>query len=105
MACGLRAQYEAEVAALGLAAARMLAAGSAEEAAARWIVAQRNALKQRFRAFTPVDDLARLQAWTEARYGNPLGPSADQLHAQGKSWRRIIDGAARPGQYRGGAAT
>ncbi len=103
MAGALRAQYEAEVAALRQAAALRLQAGEAEEQVARWCVAQRNALKQHFRAATPADDLVRLQAWTEARYGNPLGPTADQLHAAGKSWRDIIDGAARAGRYRGKA--
>lgn len=97
----LRAQYEAEVAALRQAAALRLAAGDTEEQVARWSVAQRNALKQRFRADTPADDLARLEAWTRARYGSALGPSAEQLHAAGKSWGEIIEGAARPGQYRG----
>ncbi|KQP22736.1 hypothetical protein [Pseudorhodoferax sp. Leaf267] len=96
-----RAHYEAEVTALGTEAARMLAAGTSEEQVARWIVAQRNALKQRFRALTPAEDLARLEAWTLGRYGNALGPSVEQLRSAGKSWRQIIDGAARPGLYRG----
>lgn len=103
MSDGVRAQYEAEVAGLRAAATRLLATGTDEEQVARWIVAERNALKQRFRARTPAADLARLQAWTQSRYGNPLGPSADQLHADGKSWRAIIEGACRPGQYRGTA--
>jgi hypothetical protein len=101
MAADLRAQYEAEVTALRTAAEQRLATGSGEEQVARWTVAQRNALKQRFRAGTPADELARLEAWTRSRYGNALGPSAEQLHAQGKSWRQIIEGAARPGRYRG----
>lgn len=101
MADPLRMDYENAVAALRGAGQRLLDGGTSEEQVARWMVAQRNALKQRFRACTPADDLARLQAWTQARYGNPLGPTAEQLHAAGKSWRQIIDGAARPGQYRG----
>ncbi|MGC3984336.1 MAG: hemagglutinin [Pseudorhodoferax sp.] len=101
MAGNLRAQYEAEVAALRAEALQRLATGSGEEQVAHWIVAQRNALKQRFRAGTPADELARLEAWTRSRYGNALGPSAGQLQAAGKSWRQIIEGAARPGRYRG----
>lgn len=103
MAADLRAQYESEVAALGVAAAQRLASGCSDEQVAHWIVPQRNALKQRFRALTPAADRARLEAWTLGRYGNPLGPSADQLKHAGKSWRDIIDGAARPGLYRGKA--
>ena len=101
MAPPLRSQYEAEVAALGNEAARLLKTGRSEEQVAHWIVEQRNVLKQRFRALTPPDDRARLEAWTLARYGNPLGPTAIQLKAAGKSWHAIIDGAARPGLYRG----
>lgn len=101
MADPLRVQYEAEVAALRTAAAQRLAAGNSAEQVARWIVAQRNALKLRFRAGTPADELAHLEAWTRARYGNALGPSAEQLQAAGKSWHEIIEGAARPGRYRG----
>ena len=96
-----RAHYEAEVMALGSAATRMLDAGVSQEHVARWIVAQRNALKQRFRALTPPDDRVRLEAWTLGRYGNALGPSVEWLRDAGKSWREIIDGATRPGRYRG----
>jgi hypothetical protein len=96
-----RQQYEAEVRALAAACAQRLAAGATHEQVAHWAVDQRNALKQRFRALTPPADVQRLRAWTRERYGNPLGPSAAQLHAAGKSWRDIIDGAARPGLYRG----
>lgn len=101
MASDLRSHYEAEVAALRATAMRMLSAASSEEQVAHWIVQQRNALKLRFRALTPRDERERLEAWTLARYGNALGPTACQLRAAGKSWRAIIDGAARPGLYRG----
>lgn len=101
MAADLRAQYEAEVLALRVTASHMLASGLGDESVARWIVAQRNAHKLRFRALTPPDDRARLEAWTLARYGHPLGPSVEQLRQAGKSWRDIIEGAARPGLYRG----
>lgn len=102
MAQDNRQQYEAEVRALAGACARQLADGGTEQQVAHWAVAQRNALKQRFRASTPPADVLRLQAWTLQRYGHPLGPTAQQLHAAGKSWRAIIEGAARPGLYRGG---
>lgn len=101
MAQDTRQRYEAEVQALAAACADQLAAGTSDQEVAHWAVSRRNALKQRFRAMTPADDVLRLQAWTQQRYGNPLGPTAAQLHAAGKSWRDIIDGAARPGLYRG----
>lgn len=97
----LRAAYEAQVRALAAAAESLRAQGCDEEQLARWATAQRNALKQRFRALTPADQRARLEAWTLRRYGNLLGPTAEQLHAGGRSWREIVDGACRPGRYRG----
>ncbi len=97
----LRRQYEDTVGALGVEAAGKLAAGDDPEHVAHWIVAQRNALKLRFRDLTPADDRTRLEAWTQARYGNPLGPTITQLRSAGKSWHEIIDGASRPGLYRG----
>jgi hypothetical protein len=94
----LRLQYEAAVIELGRETRHMLASGMSEEQVARWVVDQRNQLKQKFRDLTPPSVLARIEAWTQARYGNALGPSADQLHAGGKSWLDIVNAAARPGE-------
>ena len=93
----LRAQYEAAVAALAEAAARQLAAGTDEASVARWAVAQRNLVKQRFRALTPPAIVVAMEARTQARYGDPVGPTADALHAAGKSWADIIGSACRAG--------
>jgi hypothetical protein len=95
----LRAHYEAAVAALGESASRMLSDGVAEEEVARWVVAQRNALKRTYRNLTPPDILIAIEARTLQRYGNVLGPSADQLRAAGRSWADIIRSASRPGQH------
>jgi hypothetical protein len=95
----LRLRYEAAVAALAHAAAEKLHAGVSEEAVARWAVAERNALKQTYRGLTPAPVLARIVSRTLERYGNAMGPSADELRATGKSWRDIIDSATRPGAH------
>lgn len=95
----LRLKYEAAVAALGEAASEMLRAGASEEHVARWAVAERNALKQEYRKLTPATVVTRIAAKTLKRYGNALGPSADDLRAAGKSWREIIDSATRPGDH------
>jgi hypothetical protein len=93
----LRTQYEAAVAALAHGAGQQLAAGVDEADVARWAVDQRNRLKQRFRALTPPAVLAAIEARTTARYGDPVGPTADGLHAAGKSWADIIGSACRAG--------
>ncbi|RYF37194.1 MAG: hemagglutinin [Comamonadaceae bacterium] len=93
-----RHRYEAATAELGVAAARMLASGASEEAVARWMVDQRNHLRRTYRDVTPPDLVRVLEAHSLRRYGNPLGPSADQLRDGGKSWRDIIASAARAGE-------
>ena len=95
----LRACYEADVAQLAQAAAAQLAAGAAEEDVARWLVDARNALKLRYREATPPAVVARIAAKTLTRYGNALGPSADDLRRAGKSWREIIASASRAGEH------
>ncbi len=95
----VRLMYEAAVAALAGAASDKLRTGASEEAVARWAVAERNVLKQAYRDLTPSPALARIVARTQARYGNPTGPSADELRAAGKSWAEIIDSATRAGDH------
>jgi hypothetical protein len=93
----VRESYEAAVTALAEAAARRLASGECEEQVARWAVAQRTALKRHYRALTPPDVLAAIEARSLLQYGEPMGPSIEALRARGKSWRAIIDSASRPG--------
>jgi filamentous hemagglutinin len=95
----LRLKYETAVAALGEAALEMLRSGASEENVARWAVGERNALKQAYRDRTPAPVLARIDARTLERYGNAMGPSADELRSAGKSWREIIDSATRAGDH------
>ncbi|MDM0108051.1 hemagglutinin [Variovorax sp. J22R24] len=95
----MRLKYESAVAELRDAAAAMLRSGASQEDVARWVVEQRNALKHTYRDLTPAPVVDRIVARTLARYGNAIGPSADQLRAAGKSWRDIIDSASRPGDH------
>ncbi|MBS0452311.1 MAG: hemagglutinin [Proteobacteria bacterium] len=95
----VRAMYERAVADLSKAAASKLDAGESEEEVARWVVAQRDALKKTYRGLTPGPVLARIVARTMERYGNEMGPSVDDLRAAGKSWREIIDSATRAGDH------
>lgn len=95
----LRTRYEAEVAALRQAALERQRAGASEEAVARWVVGERNALKAAYRALTPAPTLARIVARTIERYGSISGPSVEDLRGQGKSWADIIDSATRPGSH------
>ena len=94
----VRTQYEYAVQALGRQAAQKLSSGESEEQVARWMVAQRNLLRHQFRGQTPREILQVLEAKSLERYGDPLGPSIEQLRGDGKSWARIISSAGRPGK-------
>jgi len=75
----------------------MRQAGSAAEQIARALHAERNALKVRFRELSPPDQVRRFEQRNIERYGDPLGPSIEQLRDAGKSWEQIIESATRPG--------
>jgi hypothetical protein len=95
----LRTRYEAAVAALRDAAAAKRHEGMSDEAVARWVVAERNALKAAYRDLTPAPMLARIVARTVQRYGSLSGPTVEELRASGKSWADIIESATRPGKH------
>ena len=59
--------------------------------------AERNALKLKYREFSPADQVKIFEQRNIEKYGNPLGPTVEQLRAQGKTWEDIIESAARPG--------
>lgn len=75
----------------------MRQAGNSPEHIARALHAERNALKVRFRELSPPDAVRRFEQRNIDRYGDPLGPSIEQLRGAGKSWEQIIESATRPG--------
>ena len=92
-----RIGYESTAERIGLEARSMLASGKTEEETARWAYAQRNQLKIDYRDISPADFVARAEARNIINYGNPVGPSIEQLRAQGKSWAEIAESATRTG--------
>ena len=95
----LRQQYVESVQSLSATAAAMRQAGISAEQIARALVAERNALKVRFRELSPTDAVRRFEQRNIQRYGDPLGPSVEQLRAAGKTWDQIIESATRPGGH------
>ncbi|MDH0340180.1 hemagglutinin repeat-containing protein [Chromobacterium haemolyticum] len=92
-----RIAYESEAESLAFQANKMLRQGVSEEVVAKWAHAQRNKLKVDFRDISPKDFVIQAEKRNVERYGNPLGPTIEQLREKGKSWRQIIESAARPG--------
>ena len=93
----LRQQYVDEVTELADLGLASRAAGADAQATARLLSAERDALKLKYRALSPPEKVAEWEARAMERWGNPLGPTPDQLRAAGKSWDDIIESAARPG--------
>jgi len=93
----LRQAYVAEVEALKDLGFSARAAGQDVQATARMLNAERDALKVMYRDMSPAEKVLEWEARNMNRYGNPLGPTIDQLRAQGKTWEQIIESASRPG--------
>ncbi len=93
----LRDNYELAVKALANKADALLSQGADVETIARTLHADRLSLAIEYKRLTPEPLRAKIYARTEAKYGNPSGPTIEALIAQGKSWEQIIAGATRPG--------
>lgn len=91
----LRREYEKRVAALQPLAQKLLAAGKTEEQAARILHAERRALGRQYKQAAPPLFRAYIYAATAAKYGDPLGPTFDQLREK-KTCAQIIASASRP---------
>ncbi|MGW2341603.1 hypothetical protein [Streptomyces sp. NPDC001661] len=73
----------------------MRAEGRTPEEIARRLVDMRNDAKDITRAGMSPEDVRLLEARNMVKYGNPLGPTADQLHAKYGSWEKVADAATR----------
>ncbi|WUW20951.1 hypothetical protein OG521_09175 [Streptomyces sp. NBC_01463] len=73
----------------------MRAEGRSEEDIARTLVQMRNDAKDIVRAGMTPEQVAELEARNEKKYGNPLGPTADQLYLKYGSWEKVADAATR----------
>ncbi|MGD6747734.1 hypothetical protein ACOKM3_38530 [Streptomyces sp. BH106] len=74
---------------------RMRAEGRSPEEIARRLVDMRNDAKEITRAGMTPEEVRVLEARNMVKYGNPLGPTADQLHAKYGSWEKVADAATR----------
>ncbi|MEE1736513.1 hypothetical protein [Streptomyces sp. BE147] len=74
---------------------QMRAEGRSDEEIARVLVDMRNEAKDITRAGMSPEAVAMLEARNIAKYGNPLGPTADQQFARYGSWAKVIDAATR----------
>ncbi|MEU9994779.1 hypothetical protein [Streptomyces sp. NPDC050848] len=75
--------------------ANMRKAGASEEEIARELVDMRNQAKEITRAGMTPEEVRILEERNIAKYGNPLGPTADQLYAKYGSWEKVTDASMR----------
>ncbi|MEV7613267.1 hypothetical protein [Streptomyces sp. NPDC089799] len=75
--------------------ADMRAAGATDEEIARELVDMRNQAKEITRAGMTPEEVRVLEERNRAKYGNPLGPTADQLYAKYGTWQQVIDASMR----------
>ncbi|WP_246430688.1 hypothetical protein [Streptomyces rectiverticillatus] len=76
-------------------ACAMRAQGSSEEDIARTLVKMRNDAKDIVRSGMTPEQVAELEARNRKKYGNPLGPTADQLYLKYGSWEKVSEAATR----------
>lgn len=91
----LRREYEQKVAALRALPPKLAAAGQSEAEIARTLHELRRELGRQYKLAAPPLFREYIYAATKARYGDPLGPTFEML-CKTKSYRQIIDSAARP---------
>ncbi len=91
----VRMQYHALIGEMDRTRCEMRAEGRSEEEIARRLVRMRNDAKDITRAGMSPEEVARLEARNIEKYGNPLGPTADQLYAKYGSWEEVGDAATR----------
>lgn len=73
----------------------MREAGATDEEIARKLVDMRNQAKEITRAGMSPEEVRVLEERNTAKYGNPLGPTADQLYAKYGSWQKVIEASTR----------
>lgn len=91
----VRIQYHHLLDRMRQVADEMRASGASDEDIARVMVDMRNDAKDITRAGMSPEAVRLLEERNMKKYGNPLGPTADQLYAKYGSWAEVIDAATR----------
>ncbi|MFI1680805.1 MULTISPECIES: hypothetical protein [unclassified Streptomyces] len=90
-----RIRYHQLLDAMERTADEMHDAGRSDEEIARTLVDMRNEAKDITRAGMSPEAVQALEARNMKKYGNPLGPTADQQYAKYGSWKAVIAAATR----------
>ncbi|NLU69938.1 hypothetical protein [Streptomyces sp. HNM0574] len=91
----VRVRYHALLDRMERTEAWMRAEGASDEDIARELVAMRNEAKDITRAGMSPEQVEALERRNVVKYGNPLGPTADQLYTKYGSWPAVIAASTR----------
>ncbi|MFJ5030368.1 hypothetical protein ACIQB5_20065 [Streptomyces sp. NPDC088560] len=92
---GIRMRYLGLIGEMDRVRCEMRAEGAGPEEIARRLVDMRNEAKEITRAGMTPEEVRQLEERNMAKYGNPLGPTADQLYAKYGSWEKVADASTR----------
>ena len=90
-----RIRYHELLEAMHRTEADMREAGATDEEIARELVDMRNQAKEITRAGMSPEEVRILEERNMAKYGNPLGPTAEQLYAKYGTWQQVLDASMR----------
>lgn len=91
----VRVRYHQLLSDMGRRRCALEKAGASPEAVARELVEMRNEAKDIARAGMTREQVEALEQRNREKYGNPLGPTADQLYAKLGSWEKVVESAGR----------
>ncbi|MDI3424310.1 hypothetical protein, partial [Streptomyces luteolus] len=91
----VRVRYHQLLTDMGRRRCELERAGASPETVARELVRMRNEAKDIARAGMTPAQVAALEERNRKKYGNPLGPTADQLHTKYGSWEEVVESAGR----------
>lgn len=87
----IRLEYLKESKQIDEAVATMRAEGKSSEEIGRHVVELRNQQKIAARSAMSPEEVARLEAGNIKKYGHPVGPTADKLFKDNKTWEAVIE--------------
>jgi hypothetical protein len=84
---------------LGKLVSELNKGGENEEGVARAVVDMRNQMRQDSWKLMDQQQVAKLQAEQMQKYGNPVGPVAEQQFSRYGSWAKVIEAAFRTNNH------
>jgi len=91
----IRIKYLEESKELKKIIATMRAQDKSAEEIARKVVAERNSQKVKARKSMPPEEVKKLEDGNIKKYGNPIGPTADDLFSKKGDWEAIIQNSMK----------